>query len=181
MPIGETLTVILITLLFLFSQRFPMLVRSITTLAALLIFNTCVVGQDYFSNGRNTRTVSRTSGMNYYQEDPAGVVKDVKETKEAKETDDEKVEEELPKDADKEKEEEKQATPTYFSIFEGLEPEEINLEAESVTRRLPVVIEETVKPGEKASKKKFEKLNYFAAYDKGFAIIPYNKRKPRLI
>ena len=40
-----------------------------------------------------------------------------------------------------------------------------------------MVIEETVKPGEKASEKTFEKLNYFATYDKGFALLPYDKKK----
>lgn len=68
-------------------------------------------------------------------------------------------------------------TPAYFSIFEGLEPEETNLEAENATRRLPVVVEEIVKPGAKASKKKFEKLDYFATYDKGLTIRPYDKKK----
>lgn len=63
------------------------------------------------------------------------------------------------------------------SIFDGLEPEAINFGKENKIRRLPVITEETVKPGEKASKKLFEKLDYFATYDKGFAIVPFNKKK----
>ena len=65
----------------------------------------------------------------------------------------------------------------YFSIFDGLKPGETNTGSENETRRLPVVIEETVKPGDDASDKKFEKLSFFATYDKGFAILPYNKKK----
>ena len=71
----------------------------------------------------------------------------------------------------------KETSSTYFSIFEDLAPGETNFEAKDATRRLPVVIEETVKPGEKASEKSFEKLNYFATYDKGFALLPYDKKK----
>jgi len=63
------------------------------------------------------------------------------------------------------------------SIFSGLEPEATNFGSKDATRRLPVVTEETVKPGEKASKKMFERLDYYASYDKGFAIQPYNKKK----
>ena len=78
---------------------------------------------------------------------------------------------------DAETSDEEDPASTFFSIFDGLGPEETNRTDEAEVRRLPVLIEETVKPGDKASDKKFEKLNYFAAYDGGFAILPYNKKK----
>ena len=169
MPIGETIAVILI---ILFSQWFPMLVRSTTTLAVVLIFNPYVVGQDYFLTGNSERSVNST-GMHSYQEDAASKPK---ETEDAPKSVDTVQSEERAKSEDADKEE-REATPAYFSIFEGLEPEETNLEAEDATRRLPVIVEETVKPGKKASAKKFEKLNYFATYDKGLAFLPYDKKK----
>ncbi|MFK7767266.1 MAG: porin [Mariniblastus sp.] len=65
----------------------------------------------------------------------------------------------------------------YLSIFEGLGPGEVNEDAEPATRRLPVVVEEIVKPGKEASDDQFKKLKFYADYDKGFAILPYNKKK----
>lgn len=63
--------------------------------------------------------------------------------------------------------EETEATPVYSSALGILEPQVINVGTES----------ETVKLGETTSPKTQEKLDYFAAYDKGFGIFPYDKKK----
>jgi hypothetical protein len=73
--------------------------------------------------------------------------------------------------------EEEYEWPSYFDVFEGLEPGEINETDESVKRRLPVVVEETVKPGKAASDDTYKALKFYGTYDKGFAILPYNKKK----
>ena len=127
--------------------------RLLLTLFLLLSFTSNANAQDYFANTSSGGFESQTS-----------------ETL-SRET--------LDRD-EKESEEEADAEDNgsaFLSIFEGLEPEETNKGSENETRRLPVVIEETVKPGDKASDKSFEKLNYFAAYNKGFVISPYNKKK----
>ncbi len=68
-------------------------------------------------------------------------------------------------------------TSVYMSIFEGLGPGETNEGTEPETRRLPVIVEEVVKPGKQASDDEFKKLKFYADYDKGFAILPFDKKK----
>lgn len=136
-----------------------MLARILTFLIALMIFHPHAVGQDYFSGERTNGFVSQT---NHRWQEGSPV------------TNDDSEKDKSTKDGDKQ---EKGSKSEHLSIFEGLKPEETNTGTEDKVRRLPVVIEETVKPGEKASDKKFEKLTYFTTYDKGIAILPYNKKK----
>ncbi len=157
----------------------PMLVRSITIFAFVLILTPIAVGQDYFSTSSSPRTVNRNSG---FRESLFGSPQALSEDELSQdfseaELPQDKVEEIGEEEIEEEEIEGKETIPAYFSIFEGLEPEETNLGLENEVRRLPVLVEETVKPGAKASKKKFEKLSYFATYDKGFAILPYDKKK----
>jgi hypothetical protein len=155
-----------------------MLVRSIAILILAVIFNTHLNGQDYFINdGHSASARGRVS----WQDDQSKASDDPKvsgdeDPPKPKDTDKDDKAAEADK-ADEADEDKKDSTSAYVSIFEGLDPEETNLGTEDAIRRLPVLIEETVKPGEKASKKKFEKLSYFATYDKGFAILPYDKKK----
>ena len=132
-----------------------MLARSLSILfLSVVVFCPYVSGQDYFASEGNPVPVNDTFLL---QENDAG---------------------KKSKDSKKEKKgEEKDSAGAYFSIFKGLDPEEKNLTDKDATRRLPVVVEETVKPGEKASKKKFEKLDFFAAYDGGFTIVAFDKKK----
>ncbi|MEM9413629.1 MAG: porin, partial [Planctomycetota bacterium] len=65
----------------------------------------------------------------------------------------------------------------FLKIFEGLGPGEKNEECEPAKRRLPVVFEEIVEPCEDASDDEFKKLKFYADYDKGFAILPYDKKE----
>lgn len=67
--------------------------------------------------------------------------------------------------------------PDSLAIFEGMQAGDLNGSDEKMTRLLPVVVEETVKPGEEASDEKYKKLSFFATYDKGFAILPQNRKK----
>ncbi len=157
-----------------------MLSRTITTLVLLLILNSQLVGQDYFSTTPTTGRVNDSRGVLSFQEESAAKqTADKEEKSEAEEKPDASADAEAKKEEDKKEEEEKEeaVTPAFFTVFEGLEPEEITLGSEPETRRLPVIVEETVKPGDKASKKAFEKLNYFATYDNGLAFRPYNKKK----
>ncbi|MFK7770476.1 MAG: porin [Mariniblastus sp.] len=135
-----------------------MLIRPLLVLIISTVFTSSLVGQDYFASQGRIELANEV-------DDELGVQENL--TDSSTDSDEEK----------EEKKEEKDPASAYFSIFEGLDPEETNETSEDATRRLPVVIEETVKPGEKASKKKFEKLDFFATYDGGFAILPYNKSK----
>ncbi len=129
-----------------------MQLRPLTMLILLLVFHAHAAGQSYFANGTN-------AGSSNGNDDTLSTRVNFAEA---------------PQDSDKKKQD---AVGAYFSIFKGLQPEETNLGSEPETRRLPVVVEEIVKPGEKASKDKFKKLQFYAAYDKGFAILPYDKKK----
>ena len=67
--------------------------------------------------------------------------------------------------------------PSSLGIFEGIQAGHINGSDEDMTRLLPVVVKETVKPGDAASDDKYKELGFFATYDKGFAILPQNRKK----
>lgn len=67
--------------------------------------------------------------------------------------------------------------PDSLAIFDGIQAGDLNSSDEKMTRLLPVVVEESVKPGEEASDEKFKELSFFATYDKGFAILPQNRKK----
>lgn len=125
-------------------------IRPLKVAFVLLVLSTSVDAQDYYASEASTGSVNQ-GVTTYFQESPSVATSVTSQAK-------------------------KEADP-YTSIFEGLGPEETNSGTENETRRLPVVIEETVKPGDKASKKLFEKVDYFATYDKGFAILPYDKKE----
>ena len=80
-------------------------------------------------------------------------------------------------DAEEVEDKEEEELPAFLSIFDGLAPGEKNEKCEPATRRLPVVVEEIVAPCKTASDDEFKKLKFFADYDKGFAILPYDKKK----
>lgn len=63
------------------------------------------------------------------------------------------------------------------SGFPQLGPGECNVSCDPRTRRLPLVFEETVPPCERASSETFRTLNFYADYDKGFAILPFDLKK----
>lgn len=65
------------------------------------------------------------------------------------------------------KKETEQATPVYSPAVESLEPRGSNVEAKSGATMLGSIALPTAKG----------KLDYFAAYDKGFGIFPYDKKK----
>lgn len=121
------------------------------TLLVLLGFLERASGQNYFADSDNG-SATQFDGIIYTQADATNSTDESKETK-------------------------KDSGDVYSSIFDGLGPEELNDGADPKTRRLPVLVEEIVKPGDKASKDKFKKLSYHAIYDKGFAFVPYDKKK----
>ncbi len=59
----------------------------------------------------------------------------------------------------------------------GLGPGECNLSCNPVKRRLPVIVEETVPPCHRASSDEFKSLGFYATYDRGFAILPFDARQ----
>ena len=67
--------------------------------------------------------------------------------------------------------------PSISSIIQELEAGQTNGSGQAVKRSIPVVVEETVAPGAAASEAKNQPLKFFASYDKGFAILPYDKKK----
>jgi hypothetical protein len=65
--------------------------------------------------------------------------------------------------------------PEYPTIFVGRRPEEPNLVTDPRNRQLPVTAEELTGSSETASNDQLKRLQYYAAYDKGLAILPFDK------
>ena len=110
-----------------------MRLRLLTLLILISGFHAHATGQDYFASGKKTGSVNQLDGI---------LTTDVNQSDASRDSG----------------EEEQDAAGAYLSIFKGLAPEETNTGTDPETRRLPVVVEEIVKPGEKASADRFRKL-----------------------
>ncbi len=130
-----------------------MTARSLILLIFVFGFSSYVTGQTFLLDGKRTVDTDQVDG-NFFRQTSSMQVTD---------------------DPDEKKEEAQQNV--YSSVFDGLAAEAKNNGDEPETRRLPVVVEEIVKPGQTASKDTFKPLQYYAAYNKGLAILPYDKKK----
>lgn len=70
-----------------------------------------------------------------------------------------------------------QSLSGYEAVFSGFAAGECNTNCRPVTRRLPVVVEEQVAGCQRASEDEFHALRFYADYDKGFALLPFDANK----